>query len=282
MLINQFPDKSQFLKLAGESNVVPVCVEMLADTETPVSLLRKKYKQKRPIFLFESVEGGERWGRYSFLGISARTRILVYQKNIEVIENSKVKHIPHNGDPLSVLRDLMNRYRPAQLSGLPRFWGGMVGYLTYEMVSFFESIPHLLPDDKPLAHFIIPDEIIVFDNIRHTLLGIVISFLDKEENADDAFSAATERIKILLQELEQPAPEKHVPAHPPNYILETSWKPEAFRSLVRTIKDHILAGDVIQTVNHFFVHPHLILGTFTERRDSSTLHPISTFLIWMR
>jgi anthranilate synthase component 1 len=248
MLINQFPDKSQFFKLAEKSNVIPVCIEMLADTETPVSLLRKKYKRKKPIFLFESVEGGERWGRYSFLGISARIHILVYQKNIEVIENSDIKRLPHNGDPLSVLRNLMSRYHPAQLPGLPRFWGGLVGYLTYEMVSFFESIPHLLPEDKPLAHFVIPDEILIFDNIRHTLLGIVISFLDKEENPQDAFNSAKERIKTLLQELEQPAPEINVPPSRPNYILETSWQPEAFRSLVRTIKDHIYAGDVIQTV----------------------------------
>ena len=148
MLINQFPNKDQFFQMAEESKVIPVCVEMLADTETPVSLLRKRYKNKNPIFLFESVEGGERWGRYSFLGVSARIHILVYQKFIEIKENGFSKQILHNGDPLPILRNLMKRYRPAQIPELPRFWGGLVGYLTYEMVSFFESIPNLLTENK--------------------------------------------------------------------------------------------------------------------------------------
>jgi len=248
MLINQFPDKSQFLEMARESNVIPLCVEMLADTETPVSLLRKTYKNKKPIFLFESVEGGERWGRYSFLGISSRIRILVYQKFIEIIENNTIKHIPHNGDPLSILRNHMNGYRPAHLPGLPRFWGGMVGYLTYEMVSFFESTPNLLPESKPLAHFVIPDEILIFDNIRHTLLGIVISFINKEKDAENAFESSTARIKSLLEEIKQSPPTKIYQPSRPNYTLETPWEDEDFRSLVRKIKDHIRAGDVIQTV----------------------------------
>ena len=78
MFINQFPDKDQFIQLASQNNVIPVCVEMLADTETPVSLLQKIYQKKGPVFLFESVEGGERWGRYSFIGVSARTHIRVF------------------------------------------------------------------------------------------------------------------------------------------------------------------------------------------------------------
>ncbi|MGB6011004.1 MAG: anthranilate synthase component I, partial [Desulfobacterales bacterium] len=164
MLINEFPLIDEFRNLAKQANVIPVCMEMLADTETPVSLLRKIYKNNTSVFLFESVEGGERWGRYSFLGVSARTHIRIFPKFVEVCENSSRRQIAHNGDPLAVLRILMNRYQPAQVSGLPRFWGGMVGYLTYEMVSFFESIPNLLPENKPLAHFILPDELLIFDN----------------------------------------------------------------------------------------------------------------------
>ncbi len=124
MLINEFPDINQFRSLAKQSNVIPVCVEILADTKTPVSLLKKIYKNKGAAFLFESVEGGERWGRYSFLGVSARSHIRVYPQFLEILENNSLKKIPHNGDPLTLLRDFMNKYRPAQLSGLPRFWGG--------------------------------------------------------------------------------------------------------------------------------------------------------------
>lgn len=248
MIINQFPDKERFIQIAKKSNVIPVCIEMLADTETPVSLLRKMYKGTKPLFLFESVEGGERWGRYSFLGVSARTHILVYPKFVKVIENNSSKQILHNGAPLSILRDLMSRYRPAQIAGLPRFWGGMVGYLTYEMVSFFEAIPNLLPENKPLAHFVIPDEILIFDNIRHTLLGIVISFLDKENDSDRAFKSAMDRIDSLIREIKQPLPEVNSRPSDSHYTLETPWENETLRSLVRKIKEYIRAGDVIQTV----------------------------------
>jgi anthranilate synthase component 1 len=248
MLINEFPDINQFRSLAKQSNVIPVCVEILADTKTPVSLLKKIYKNKGAAFLFESVEGGERWGRYSFLGVSARSHIRVYPQFLEILENNSLKKIPHNGDPLTLLRDFMNKYRPAQLSGLPRFWGGMVGYLTYEMVSFFESIPNLLPENKPLAHFIIPDELLIFDNIRHTLLGVVISFLDTEQDPDQAFHSATSRIESLLWEMDQPLSEKDEHPNHTEFMLKAPWEDDTFRSLVHKIKEYIRAGDVIQTV----------------------------------
>lgn len=248
MLINEFPEIDQFRHMAKQNNVIPVCVEILADTNTPVSLLNKIYKNNGAAFLFESVEGGERWGRYSFLGVSARTHIRVFPEFVEVRENSASEQIPHHGDPLYVLKTLMNKYRPAHVPELPRFWGGMVGYLTYEMVSFFESIPNLLPENKPIAHFIIPDELLIFDNIRHTLLGVVIAFIDNPDHADRAFHSATLRIKSLLREMERPLPEgDHHPIHT-EFILKASLEAGNFRSLVQKVKEHIRAGDVIQTV----------------------------------
>ncbi len=248
MLINEFPNKDQFRRLAKQSNVIPICVEMLADTETPVSLLGKIYKNKGPVFLFESVEGGERWGRYSFLGVSARTHIRIYPQFVEVLDNSSRRQIPHEGDPLTILRNLMSKYRPAQLPGLPRFWGGMVGYLTYEMVSFFESIPNRLPENKPIAHFIIPDELLIFDNIRHTLLSVVISFLDKADNPDHAFQSASARLKSLLHEMEQTLPKPDNRPNNTEYRLKVPWEADTLRSMIQTVKDYIRAGDIIQAV----------------------------------
>ncbi|MDH3565978.1 MAG: chorismate-binding protein [Desulfobacteraceae bacterium] len=248
MLINEFPDIDEFRNLAKQANVIPVCMEMLADTETPVSLLRKIYKNNPSAFLFESVEGGERWGRYSFLGVSARTHIRIFPQVVEVCENSSCSQIAHNGDPFAVIRSLMNRYQPAQVFGLPRFWGGLVGYLTYEMVSFFESIPNLLPENKPLAHFIIPDELLIFDNIRHTLLLVVISFLESAQNTDEAFHRATDRLKSLLGEMEQHVPEDDIYPNDVEFVLKAPWEDDHFRSLVKKVKEYIRAGDVIQTV----------------------------------
>jgi anthranilate synthase component I len=248
MLINEFPDIVEFRNLAKTANVVPVCAEMLADTETPVSLLRKIYQNNDAAFLFESVEGGERWGRYSFLGVSARTHIRIFRQFVEICENGSCNRIPHHSDPLSVLRTFINQFKPAQVSGLPRFWGGMVGYFAYEMVSFFESIPNLLPENKPLAHFIVPDELLIFDNIRHTLVLVVTSFPEKNEDPDHAFHSATARLNFLMARMKQPVPEDDPVNDETNNMLECSGEADDYQRLVVKVKEYIRAGDVIQTV----------------------------------
>jgi len=202
MRIRQFPDIEQFRHFAQTCNVIPVCAEILADMETPVSLLQKIYCGRGPAFLFESVEGGERWGRYSFLGASARCDIRVLREVVEIRQNGGIEQIAHQGDPLAVLKQVLNQWKPAQLAELPRFWGGMVGYFTYEMVSFFEEIPNALPENRPLGHFIIPDELLVFDNIRHTLSVLALSFLDDQADVATAFRDASNRLQTLLNLLE--------------------------------------------------------------------------------
>ena len=248
MLIRQFPDKETFVKLAETHNVIPVCIETLADTETPVSLLRKINNHGDSVFLFESVEGGERWGRYSFLGASTRCHVRVYADYVEIQESGSARQIPHHGDPFSVLRAMMDRYNAAHVPGLPRFWGGLVGYLTYEMVSFFESIPNRLPENIPIAHFIMPDELLIFDNIQNTLLSVAIAFVDGNQYADRMYHAAVDRITSLLHKIGSEAPEKKSSDLPSSLNLQPLWEDDVYRSLVEKIKAYILAGDVIQTV----------------------------------
>jgi len=248
MLIKQFPDKNKFIQLAEHNNVIPVCVEILADTETPVSLFKKIYKNKGPVFLFESVEGGERWGRYSFLGYSTHFHIRVFKKEVEIQGNGTFDKIPHNGKPLEILRDFMSRYKPADIPELPRFWGGMVGYLTYEMVSFFEKIPNMLPENKPFAHFIIPDELIIFDNIRNTFFGIVIAFPDENQDPEQTYEEATARIQAMLESMDSNPPEKNIQQSQAEYKLTAQMEADTFRSNVKTVKKYIHEGEVIQTV----------------------------------
>ena len=170
MNLRKFPDRDLFRRMMQTSTVVPVCREVLADLETPVSIMQKLYRCAGPVFLLESMEGGERWGRYSFLGVSAGRQIRVFADRIQIERNGAVESHLHDGDPLGFLRSLMKSYRPAAVPQLPRFWGGLVGYMTYEMVSFFEAIPNRLPEDQPVAHFIMPDELLIFDNITNTYI----------------------------------------------------------------------------------------------------------------
>jgi len=248
MLIKQFPDRETFLRLAEQHNVIPVCIETLSDTETPVSLLRKINMSEGSTFLFESVEGGERWGRYSFLGASARCHIRIYSDIMDIEENGWVKKRPHHGDPFALLRDLMKQFRPARIPGLPRFWGGLVGYLTHEMVSFIESLPNRLPEDAPLAHFMMPDELLIFDNIQNTLLSVVITFLNEGQDARHAYEVAVDRIHALLQKIQSDPAESEPQARDAPVHLMPLWQDDVYRSLVKKVKAHILAGDVIQTV----------------------------------
>ncbi|MBA3028683.1 MAG: anthranilate synthase component I [Desulfobacteraceae bacterium] len=247
MRLNQFPEKDEFLKFAQSHNVIPVCEEILADTETPVTVLKKLYNGKGPIFLFESVEGGERWGRYSFLGTSAQTHVRVFRDYVETEENGVIKRLDHHQDPLSVLKELMAHYTPVQLKQLPRFWGGMVGYLTYEMVSFFERIPNHLPEDKPLAHFMIPDELIIFDNIKNTLTAVVITFLGGEKSPDFAFLGAKAKLADLLKRIDEPMTFENN-KNGGSYALSSVIDPEEYKASVRKVKEYIRQGEIIQSV----------------------------------
>jgi len=248
MQLRQFPDQQKFCQLAETCSIVPVCVEILADTDTPVSLLKKFYKKAEPIFLLESVEGGEKWGRYSFMGISARSHLKVYRDHVAIQENGSERCIDHKNDPVEILKDYMEQYTAPVMPELPRFWGGLVGYLTYEMVSFFENIPNDHDDGKPLAHFILPDELIIFDNIRHTLFCLVLGFVGNNYGPGDVFAYAKRRIDEILKKIRQPLPEPEEPDAGDSFNLSVSGEAGDYRPLVKTVKDHIRAGDVIQTV----------------------------------
>ena len=247
MRLNQFPLKDEFNRLAKKHNVIPICEEILADTETPVTVLKKLYDNQGPVFLFESVEGGERWGRYSFLGTSAEAYIRVYKEYIEVAENGSVRKIDHHKDPLAVLKDLMSAYRPAILSQLPRFWGGLVGYFNYETVSFFEDIPNSWPESKPIASFIIPDEVIIFDNIKNTLMAVVIAFINGQTDAVSLYDAGRKRLAALLEKIDRPIqfPE---PRPGVSFALRDTIDHEVYRTGIQKVKEYIRQGEIIQSV----------------------------------
>ncbi len=288
MKLRLFPTRDTFAEMFSRGNLVPVCCDILADTETPVSALAKIRRPGRPVFLLESVEGGERWGRYSFLGASASRHVRLFRDHVALDETGSTRRLDHGGDPLQVLRRLMAPYRPVSLPGLPRFWGGLVGWFAYEAVSFFERIPHALPPEEPLAHFVMTDELLIFDNVRHTLTLVAPVF--RPDGSDDdpgrLYDAAVSRLETLADSLARPLPVPAlpltVPAHapsPPPFPVRTGKRespgPDAggtpalpgtaasspddgvFRSLVprddflamvRTVKDHITAGDIIQAV----------------------------------
>ncbi len=246
MELGFYPERAEFRTMAEKGNLIPVCLEVLADTETPVSALAKIYDGHGPVFLLESMEGGERWGRYSFLGNSATRTVRVFRDEVEIVSGSKMERIAHNGDPLSILRSIMAEYKPVKLARLPRFWGGMVGFFSYEFVSFLEAIPNRLPPDIPMAHFILPGQLFIFDNVRHTLTLVAYGLVENGE-ADDAYDRALETLEEMKGKLSRVTKTAARPAAE-GFPLDPEVEPEKFRSWVAKIKEYIREGDIIQAV----------------------------------
>ncbi len=256
MILEHFPDKKKFIEMAKTANVIPVCTRVLADTDTPVSILQKCYDKNKECFLLESVEGGERWARYSFLGVSAFGTVKIFKDHVEITTQNNQEKILHKNDPLGIMRDLINSYTPADIPDLPRFWSGLTGYFTYEMVSFFEDIPVTLPENTPYGHFIIPDLMVIFDNVKQTLTCVKICYLSEasgkpvksgKSNPGKAYDSAKDDLADLLDIIDQPF-EK--PPYEP--VPDVSFRPRTqaaqYLKGVESIKEHIVEGDIFQAV----------------------------------
>ncbi len=268
------PSLDEFLKLAGQGNLIPVTARILADIETPLSAYRKIRGQGES-FLFESVEGGEHLGRYSFVGCNPRTVIKQTGNRVEVIESGKNVEIfevsPEAGrdvlarvqadppvgptvrDGLEVVERVMKKYRPVTLPGLPRFTGGAVGFIGYEFIHDVEPVvPRATHDElgTPTMYFIVADQLLVFDRVAQTITVLVNAAIDEAASPTDAYESAVEEIERLLSLLEQPS-EHHpvsVPGEVPSLPFTSNMAKEKFLAAVTESKKYITAGDIIQVV----------------------------------
>lgn len=231
---------ADYLKWAGEYNLIPVCHELLADMETPVSVLQR-FSDRANVFLLESIEGGETWGRYSFIGIDPDMFLEVDHPGPPGSEG---------GGSLDRLRATYQDTRAAPVPGLPRFFGGVVGFIGYEAVGEFERMPSPKTDRsaiRPRSRFLKVDTLIVFDNIHHTVNIIVCSRPGEAGSPEQAYQDACRKIREIETMLQQPAPHVESLTYPP-VRFESNMTPEQYRAMVRKAKDYIVAGDVIQVV----------------------------------
>ena len=186
----------QFEELARRGRHVPVLRESLADLDTPLSLFRK-LDDGATAFLLESVEGGEKWARYSFLGVGARATFRARGSLVEWTEGGRTEVVTAAGDPLEVLRERLRAFAAVQpeQTGLPRFLGGAVGMIAYDWVRFVEAIPDSNPDrvGLPDAFFVLPEYVVVYDNVRHTALIAIHAEVAPGEDPRAAFAAADAR-----------------------------------------------------------------------------------------
>jgi anthranilate synthase component 1 len=162
-----YPDLETFKSLATKGNLIPVYKEILADTETPVSAALKL--GGLPSFLLESVVGGEKWARYSFLGSRPSRIIKSWGKNVEIRDNEIGTKLFEVENPFNFIKKEITAFNPVDVIGLPRFYGGLVGYIGYDMVRFFERIPdrEKMPGlELPDMFFMVTDTVVIFDNLK--------------------------------------------------------------------------------------------------------------------
>lgn len=250
------PNLNEFLKLAAHGNVIPVTRRLLADIETPLSAYRK-LRGAGESFLFESVEGGEHLGRYSFVGSNPRAVIKQTANKVEVIENGRVVQTAVIGqdakDGLVVVERLMKQYQPVSLPGLPRFTGGAVGFLGYEFIHDVEPVVKRPVHDElgmPTMYFLVADQLLIFDRVAQTITVLVNAFLPDAGSASEAYEDAVSEIDRLVSLLEQPA--EHRPVTVPAEVQEVPFvsniTEETFTANVLKAKEYITAGDIIQVV----------------------------------
>jgi len=252
--------KEQFLKLAGEGyNRIPVVYEILADLDTPLSAYLKLAEGPYS-YLLESVHGGEKWGRYSIIGLPCKTIIKVNNEQIEVSHEGQIIEQLTHSDPLSWIEDYQQQYNiPEHLSeqsNLPRFTGGLVGYFGYETIGYIE--PRLKNTQKadplgtPDILLMVSEEVLVFDNLSGKLFLIVHAHLDQaDSDVELAWEEATQRLEVLTRQLRQSdtAYKLHTQM---TKVKETDFvsgfTQEGFEKGVARIKDYIVEGDAMQVV----------------------------------
>ena len=279
------PSPEAFEELAKRGNLVPVVREILADMDTPLSLFRR-LDDGETSFLFESVEGGEKWGRYSFIGAGARAVFRARGREVEWTSDGETQRVEVAGDPLEFLRDKLAELRPVTLEGvdLPRFVGGAVGMVSYDWVRFVERIPDENPDDidAPDLWFVLPETIVVHDRVRQ--VAIIVRHVHVPEGADAAalYRRAADEIERTVRRLRGPLePEpRHEPLHAP-MDLQRSMSREAFHEIVKRAKEYIEAGDVFQVVLSQQFRIPLQVDPFALYRHLRAINP-SPYLFFLR
>ena len=248
--MKHLPDLDPFCKLAADVDLVPVYRQLTSDTLTPVQAYAKLRGESS--FLFESVVGGERVGRFSFLGDNPFLKIEAFANDVVVTEGTDIREYVAD-DPLKELEEILERYRAVHLAELPRFCGGAVGYAGYDVIRYAENLPNAPEDDRniPDMSFAFFDRMIIFDHIRKTIMIVCHA----NANADDLhaeYNRAAARVDELCLQLQETSSEIQAAdvsiGGEPTLKFESNFEQAEFEQAVENCKEYIRAGDIFQVV----------------------------------
>jgi anthranilate synthase component 1 len=275
------PSFSDFKQLATRGNLIPIFDEIHFDWETPISAFRK-IDDGRFSFLLESVEGGEKWGRYSFLGSGSSHLFRSKGEKFEILKNGEVLRKGKAKDPLRPLQEFMGNYHAVLQDDLPRFSGGAVGYISYDVVRSLEKIPEQLQQDIDLydCSFMITDVLLAFDNLKKKIKVIFNLFLDSRQTPEEAYQEAQEKIKSVIGRLQShpplPGRESFTPCS-----LRSNFSKEDYMKVVERAKEYIRAGDIIQVVPSQRFSTEVHCESFDIYRALRSVNP-SPYLFYLK
>lgn len=282
-----YPSLHEFIKLTEKGNLIPVYKEILGDLDTPVSAYLKVAHQSKYSFLLESVEGEEKVARYSFLAKDPeivfqskdRDAEIIHFKNGDSVKNS-VKVVE---TPLTFIREIMSQYRFVPIPGLPRFCGGMVGYVGYDIVRFFENLPGKPEDDLKLPDmiFMLARTLIIFDHLNHKIKIVSCAHVPEKSTPRQKtaiYKKAVEEIEALISQLALPltteqAQEKRLGKMASKIKVRSNVTEAQFKKMVAKAKTKIQAGDIIQVVLSQRLHTNLATDPLNVYRALRSVNP---------
>ena len=280
-----YPSKKEFIRLAKKGNLIPVYREIRADFETPLSAF-VKIDEGKFSYLLESIEGGERIARYSFLGSNPSMVFMSKGKNITIIKGKNKKTFKTKKDPLTEIKKIMEEFSFVPIKGLPRFSGGLVGYMGYDVVRFFEKIPDRNKDDLKLPDsiFVLTDTILIFDHVDRKIKVVSNAFIKKDVSS--AYEEAIEKIENIVGYLSKSG-------KIPSRFLETKKQDskkssissnltkEKFMRIVRKAKQYIKSGDIIQAVLSQRFKTNIRCNPFDIYRALRSINP-SPYMFYLK
>jgi len=276
-----YPSKKEFIRLSKQGNLIPVYKDILADFDTPLSSFLKIDKG-RYSYLLESVEGGERLARYSFMGSNPSLVFKSKGRKIEVYEPDLSETWTTDTDPLDEIKKIMKRYKCVKVEGLPRFYGGLVGYMGYDTVRFFEDLPDKNPDelDVPDTLLVLTDTILIFDHVERIIK--IVSNAHVTGSPAAAYDRAVAQIKKIEAELKENLPVRAPrPKKSRAPVIRSNVTKGQFEAMVNKAKGYIRKGDIIQTVLSQRLATEITAGPFDIYRALRSINP-SPYMFYLK
>jgi len=279
------PTLEEFKQKAKKGNLIPVYRDILADMETPVSAFLK-IDDKRHSFLLESMEGGEKWARYSFLGSRPSVIVKTYGGSVEITRDGKTTKHSFEHDPLEVIKKVLSVYKPVPDPSLPRFFGGAVGFMGYDVVQFFEELPARKKEglNLPDIFFMITDTLVIFDNVTQ-MVKVVSNAHVKGQSAEATYREATKKVTALVKKLKrgvtgQRAKAKGRPKAKEHQLTSNFTQPQ-YEQAVLKAKEFIKAGDIFQVVPSQRFETKITIEPFEIYRALRLINP-SPYMYFLR